>query len=65
MTQTETIKPDRYLLLPEHPNVKIHRTYDGHATLAFNITLKEICDLENPRKLMSQCGSMAASAIAY
>src|SRR5687767_10387433 len=65
MIQTETIKAKRHLLPPGHPHVKIHRTYDEHATLAFNITFKEICDLENPRKLMSQSGSMAASAIAY
>jgi hypothetical protein len=65
MSQQKAIKPERYILLQGHPNGKIYLTYDQHATLAFNITFKEICDLENPRKSINLSGAMSVPAIAY
>jgi hypothetical protein len=65
MPRNKPIAPARYLQMQNCPDLRIRCTYDEHATLAFNITFKEICELENPRRAVAFETSMAAPAVAY
>ena len=63
MSEIEENQSATCFLLPKHSENKIYRSYDEFATKAFYDTFRDICDLENGRKLHE--GQYTVSSIAF